>query len=68
MDIIPKATSAEKRLQQQDTLTAQLNLLHEWQRLMKPLFSSVIRTTDNLPTESEMKKLKEFINEMEKGK
>ena len=47
---------------------SQLKLLHEWQRLMKPLFSSVIRTTDNLPTESEMKKLKEFINEMEKGK
>lgn len=56
------------KTQEKDTLTAQLKLLHEWQRLMKPLFSSVIRTTDNLPTESEMKKLKEFINEMEKGK
>lgn len=54
--------------QEKDTLTAQLKLLHEWQRLMKPLFSSTIRTTDNLPTESEMKKLKEFINQMEKRK
>jgi len=58
----------DQTLTQQDTLTAQLKLLHEWQRLMKPLFSSTIRTTDNLPTESEMKKLKEFINEMNLGK